>query len=313
MGRPEKELVLDGSPTRLFAHWLRHLRSTAGLTFEQLARRTGYSTTTLNDALRGRSHPSRSVTMAIVGACGGDCDNWALYWAQVHRALDKDVPVDACVITPPPWPTPVVPVAGARHEQCPTGCGRTDPHGWYTESVRTRLRLDTATPEAIEQRVVVATCEGLTRIPIAFSVPRHLADTSADHGLDTAVVRGGRLESHAHPYESYFQQDLVLPEPLRVGARHTYLLRLRIPPSQPMAPHFVHVPLTRSERFSLRVHFDPARPPRAVWELAGVPPAVIYQQIPGTPLVQPDRRGTVTVEFEAMRLGYGYGLCWQAG
>lgn len=313
MGRPEKEFVLDGSPTRLFAFWLRDLRSTAGLTFDQLARRTGYSTTTLNDAMRGLTHPTRPVTLAIVGACGGDRQKWAVFWGQVHRALDKDASAGPADLDPPPWDGPHGARGGVHGEQCPAGCPRTDPHGWYTESVQAHLSLDTPTPEAFERRVVVATCDGLAHIPVAFSVPRLDDGPAADHGLDVAVVQGGRLELREHPYESFFQQRLVLPSPLPAGARHMYELRLRIPPAQPMAPHFVHVPLTRSERFSLRVRFDPANPPRAVWRLAGVPTAVIYQQVPGTSVLRPDGRGTVAVEFEDMRVGYGYGLCWQEG
>lgn len=312
MGRPQKEIILDGSPTRLFALWLRDLRSTAGLTLEQLARRTGYGRTTVSDAMRGKDHPSRPVTLAVVGACGGDVDRWAVFWAEVRRALDPNAygPVD---ITPPPWdpPAPENGTHGVHGEQCPAGCTRTDPHGWYVESVHTQVRLDTPAAEAVERRVIVATCDGLTDIPVAFSVPRRAGDVTAGHGLDVSAVRGGRLELREHPYESYFQQRLVLPAPLRVGIRHEYVLRLRIPPAQPMAPHFVHIPLTRSEHFRLRVRFDPAREPRAVWQLAGVPPAVIYQQSPGTRLLSPDRRGTVAVEFEAMKVGYGYGLCWQ--
>ncbi|MGW0582871.1 hypothetical protein ACWD25_44740, partial [Streptomyces sp. NPDC002920] len=184
-------------------------------------------------------------------------------------------------------------------------------HGWYTESVSTRLRLDTATPEAIERRVVVSTCDGLRAVPVAVSVPRRSGDTAPAHGLEISVVRGGRLEQGEHRYESYFERRLVLPAPLAAGHRHLYALRLRIPPAQSMAPHFVHVPLTRSEHFRLEVHFDRANPPRTVWQLAGVPTAVIYQQSPGTPALHPDDRGVVAAEFGAMRVGYGYGLCWQ--
>ncbi|MEU0378669.1 helix-turn-helix transcriptional regulator [Streptomyces cyaneofuscatus] len=310
MGRPQKEIVLDGSPTRLFAYWLRDLRGSAGFTLEQLARRTGYGRTTVSDAMRGETQPSRPVTLAIVGACGGDVRRWGEYWAQVRRALDPDSPDGSDGVVPPPWDGPAGRTAGVHTEQCPADCARTDPHGWYTESVSTRLRLDTPTPEAWERRVVVATCDGLDRIPVGVSVPRRTGDTTGGHGLDISLVRGGRLADGVPQYESYFERFLVLPEPLRAGTRHVYEVRLRIPPAQPMAPHFVHVPLTRSEHFRLRVGFDRARLPRTVWRLAGVPTAVIYQHDPGTPALRPDERGLVDVEFTAMKVGYGYGLCW---
>ncbi|MEV5533593.1 helix-turn-helix domain-containing protein [Streptomyces prunicolor] len=310
MGRPQKEIVLDGSPARLFAHWLRDLRGSAGLTLDQLARRTGYGRTTVSDAMRGETHPTRPVTLAIVGACGGDVRRWGEYWAQVRRALDPDSPDGSAGVVPPPWDVPADRANGAHAEQCPADCARTEPHGWYTESVFTRLRLDTPTPEALERRVVVATCDGLARIPVGVSVPRRAGDTTARHELEISVVQGGRLADGGPQYESYFERFLVLPAPLKAGTRHVYELRLRIPPNQPMAPHFVHVPLTRSEHFRLRVAFDPARPPHTVWRLAGVPTAVIYQQNPGTPTLRPDEHGLVDVEFGAMKVGYGYGLSW---
>ncbi|MFJ8150713.1 helix-turn-helix domain-containing protein [Streptomyces sp. NPDC094468] len=306
MGRPQKEIVLDGSPVRLFAYWLRDLRGTAGLTLDQLARRTEYGRTTVSDAMRGEKLPTRPVTLAIVGVCGGDARRWAEYWAQVRRAMDPDCPDGPAGIVPPPWDG----TAPVHAEHCPAGCRRAEPHGWYTESVFTRLRLDTPAPEALERRTVVSTCDGLARIPVGVSVPRRAGDTSPGHGLEISVVHGGRLADGGPQYESYFERFLVLPAPLTAGMRHEYELRLRIPPAQPMAPHFVHVPLTRSERFRLRVGFDRARPPRAVWRLAGVPPAVIYQQNPGTPAQYPDEQGLVEVEFRAMKVGYGYGLCW---
>ncbi|WP_432019795.1 helix-turn-helix domain-containing protein [Streptomyces sp. 1222.5] len=310
MGRPQKDLVLDGSAERLFAYWLRDLRGSAGLTLEQLARRTGYGRTTVSDAMRGKTHPTRPVTLAIVGACGGDVRRWGEYWAQVRRALDPHCPDGPAAVTPPPWDGPADRAAGVHAEQCPADCARTEPHGWYTESVSTLLRLDTPTPEALERRIVVATCDGLARIPVGVSVPRRAGDTTPDHGLEISAVRGGRLADGGPQYESYFERFLILPVPLRAGTRHVYELRLRIPPAQPMAPHFVHVPLTRSEHFRLRVRFDRAKPPRAVWRLTGVPTAVIYQRNPGTPALSLDEHGLVEVEFTAMKVGYGYGLSW---
>ncbi|MFG1809254.1 helix-turn-helix domain-containing protein [Streptomyces sp. NPDC049040] len=310
MGRPEKPLSPDGPPALLFAYWLRELRDDSGMSYKALVNRTGYGKTTLNDAMGGRKQPSRAVTMAIVAACGGDSRRWAAFWSEVRRALDPQA-VGPVEIHPPPWDARPPARGGVHSEQCPPGCASTEPHGWYTASVLTQLTLDTPTPEAVERRVVVATCDGLARIPLAFSVPRHSADAAPRHGLDVSVRRGGRLAPGEQPYESFFRHELVLPAPLRAGERHEYVLRLRIPPKQPMAPHFVHVPLTRSERFGLRVRFDPARPPRAVWRLTGVPTAVIYQRTPGTALLRPDQDSCVTVDFDGMRVGYGYGLCWR--
>ncbi|MCM2422181.1 helix-turn-helix transcriptional regulator [Streptomyces sp. RKAG293] len=311
MGRPVKDIELDGSPIRLFAFWLRDLRGSADLTLEQLARRTGYGRTTVSDAMGGVTFPSRRVTLAVVEACAGDLTRWTVFWGQVRRALDRDPASGPADLTPPPWEQLRAPTAGESGPVCPPGCLRTDLHGYYTESVDTRLRLDTRAPEAVETRVVVSTCDRLARIPLAFSVPRHTDDVGTEHGLHVSVVRGGRLQSSEHPYESYFRQELALRDPVPVGARHIYVLRLRIPSAQPMAPHFVHIPLTRSERFRLHVRFDPARPPRTVWRLNGVPTAVIYQRLPGTSPLKVNPDATVAAGFTEMKVGYGYGLRWQ--
>ncbi|MDV7220433.1 helix-turn-helix transcriptional regulator [Streptomyces prunicolor] len=106
IGRPQKEIVLDGSPARLFAYRLRDLRASAGLTLDQLARRTGYGRTTVGAAMRGKGLATRPVTLAIVAACGGDIHRWGGYWMQVRRAMDPDSPYGLDGIVPPPWDSP---------------------------------------------------------------------------------------------------------------------------------------------------------------------------------------------------------------
>lgn len=301
MGRPEEPLVRDGSPIREFAFWLRDLRTRAGLTHSELAASTRYARSTLYAAFGGRWHPTREVTVALVRACGGDERQWLAYWQDTRRAMDRDVPPELRRAVVPPWLA-----AGAS----PAADDSADSGGWYVESVSAQLRLDTATPEAVEHRVIMATRDGLSELTTSVSVPRRGGRT-ADHGLDIACLRGGRLERPEQPFPSYFRQRLVLPSPLRAGERHGYVIRLRIPPRQPMAPHYVHVPHTRGERFTLRVHFDPARPPRSVRRLDGVPTAMIHEENPGTAEVAPDRFGLVTADFHHLRIGYGYGLSWQ--
>src|ERR1051326_5529776 len=70
MGRPERPLLQDGSPERELAFWLRDLRNKSGMTYDQLARQTEYSISTLQEAAAGRRLPTLSVTLAIVRACG---------------------------------------------------------------------------------------------------------------------------------------------------------------------------------------------------------------------------------------------------
>jgi hypothetical protein len=59
------------------------------------------------------------------------------------------------------------------------------------------------------------------------------------------------------------------------------------------------------------VRFNPQRLPKAVWLLNGAPTAVIYDRAPISETLVPDRFGEVHVSFRALRLGLGYGLCWQ--
>lgn len=332
MGRPQKPLERDGSPVREFAFWLRDLRKTSGLTYEQLGKSAHYATSTVQEATAGRRLPTLRVTMAFVKACGGDPGEWRAYWTQVQRALDQDAP-DGCLgsITPQ-WagkesPDFTRPADRGHPEEFPpadpgqrvadqrTG-GPIPPvtpeaEGWYVESFSALLRLDTEPIEALEQRIIVATSDGLSELATSVSVPRHSTDVEHEHGLESELLYGGSLEVREQPYESYFRNVIVLPRPLSRGERHRYALRLRIPPGQRMAPHYVYVPFNRSDQFELRVRFDPRHLPRAIWMLQGAPTAVIYERGPAPQTLVPDRFGEVHVAFHAPRQGLGYGVCWQ--
>jgi transcriptional regulator with XRE-family HTH domain len=87
----------DEGPLQAFAHDLRKLRDKAGTpTYRILARKAGYSPATLSEAARGQRRPSLDVTMAYVGACGGDPDEWRLRWHELPatetRTSAKAVP-----------------------------------------------------------------------------------------------------------------------------------------------------------------------------------------------------------------------------
>lgn len=320
MGRPQEPLERDGSPVRELAFWLRDLRSRAGLTYEQVGKNAHYATSTVQEATAGRRLPTLRVVMAFVKACDGDMAAWRLYWGQVRRALDRDAPSGMIIPIVPPWaersdpgplwqsgrwPAPDSRLAG------PGQSGADDTDGWYVESFTALLRLDTEPIEAEEQRVIVATVDGLSELVTSISVPRHPGDVGREHRLDAELLHGGSLELREQPYESYFRNVIALPRALRAGEHHQYALRLRIPPQQPMAPHYVHVPFRRSDYFELRVRFSREHPPRAVWILSGAPTAVIYERGPATETLVLDRFGEIHVEFRDLKLGLGYGVCWQ--
>jgi hypothetical protein len=313
MGRPQKPLDRDGSAVREFAFWLRDLRKRSGLTYDQLGKNAHYATSTVQAATAGNRLPTLRVTMAIVKVCGGDMQQWRDYWTQIQRALDRGAPHGLERPVTPPW-AHRVPSAGPVP---PAEAGETrppQPHdpldGWFIESFTALLRLDAEPVEALEHRVVVSTVDGLSELETSVSVPRHPDDAGQAHRLDSELLYGGSLELREQPYESYFRNVIVLPRPLRPGERHKYALRLRIPPGQPMAPHYVHVPFRRSDHFDLRVRFDPQHLPRAVWVLRAAPTAVIYEREPAAETVLPDRFGEVQVSFRELRPGLGYGLRW---
>ncbi|MBV9451910.1 MAG: helix-turn-helix transcriptional regulator [Streptosporangiaceae bacterium] len=318
MGRPEKPLDRDGSAVREFAFWLRDLRKRSGLTYDQLGKNAHYATSTVQAATAGNRFPTLRVTMAIVKACGGDTREWRDYWTQIQRALDRGAPDGLERPITPPWASPAttaipVPVStpegsAATSEVKPQRREAGD--GWFTESFTALLRLDIEPIEAMERRLIVATTDDLTELATSVSVPRHPDDVSGGHGLDSELLYGGSLELREQPYESYFRNVIVLPRPLRQGERHEYALRLRIPPGQPMAPHYVYVPFHPSDHFDLRIRFPLRDPPRAVWVLRAVPTAVIYEGKPTAETLVPDRFGEVHVSFHDLQLGFGYGLCW---
>ena len=68
-----------------FAADLDELRLLVGLTYRELARRTGCARSTLHDALTGRRFPRLDTVLPIVRACGGDVASWRERWAAAGR------------------------------------------------------------------------------------------------------------------------------------------------------------------------------------------------------------------------------------
>jgi hypothetical protein len=182
MGRPQEALDRDGSPVREFAFWLRDLRHRSGLTYEQLGKSAHYATSTMQAATTGRRFPTLRVTMAFVAACGGDEPAWRAYWAQTRRLLDKGVPDDASESVSPPWARGVPRAADSRLAD-----------GWYIESFTALLRLDVEPVEALEQRRIVATADGVSELVTSVSVPRHAHAPDRPHGLESELLYGGLI------------------------------------------------------------------------------------------------------------------------
>ncbi len=312
MGRPEEPLDRDGSPVREFAFWLRDLRRRSGLTYEQLGRATHYATSTVQAATAGRRLPTLKVTVAFVRACGGDEAQWRWYWGQIRRLLDPVAPPGGDQAVLPPWGRPGTASAGAPAQAGgPADEDEATADGWFVESFSALLRLDAEPVEAWERRRIAATADGVRHLVTSVSVPRHPGDDARQQGLESEIMYGGAIEVRRQPYDSYFQNVIALPRALRVGDRHEYAIRLRIPPGQRMFPHYVHIPHQRSDYFELRVRFDPRRSPAAIWLVRASPRTVIYRGEPTGERLTADCFGEVHVSFRDLRPGMGYGVCWR--
>ncbi len=318
MGRPQAHLERDGTPVREFAFWLRDLRNRSGLTYDQVAKATHYGTSTLQAATSGERLPTLKVVLAFVEACDGDVAEWHSYWTQLRRILDPDVPSSASMSVTPPWISASEPVSpaqatGAAVPPVPPSAaasGAATADGWYVESFKALLRLDVEPVEAIEQRTIVATADGLDELSTSICVPRHHDDTGGSHELDAELLHGGSLVLREHPFETFFRNVIALPKPLRAGDRHEYALRVWLPPGQQLATHYVHVPFRRSDAFELHVRFKRGHLPSAVWQVSGVPNTVIYERTPPSETLTPDRFGEIHVAFRDLQVGFGYGICW---
>ncbi|MEV7861217.1 helix-turn-helix domain-containing protein [Streptomyces hirsutus] len=82
-GRREVPVDPAAGPVQRFAFELRTLRAEAGgITYRALARRAGYSVTTLSQAAAGEQLPTLPVVLAYVRACGGEAAQWEARWKE---------------------------------------------------------------------------------------------------------------------------------------------------------------------------------------------------------------------------------------
>jgi serine/threonine protein kinase/transcriptional regulator with XRE-family HTH domain len=97
MGRRERPLA--PGPLSEFAHDLRQLRATAGLTYRVMAERARYSASALSSAASSQTFPSLAVTRAYVAACGGDVAAWEQRWRELAARLRDNSPEDVSAET----------------------------------------------------------------------------------------------------------------------------------------------------------------------------------------------------------------------
>jgi hypothetical protein len=182
---------------------------------------------------------------------------------------------------------------------------------WQVQSIRAFLRLDGPSPELTDQRTVLITRDNVDEIITRFSLPRWAGAAAGSHDLITELLYGGRIRDHERPSVEHFRYFVELPRRYHRGETHEYGIRFRIPPGQPMAPHYALVPLLTVKSLDLTVRFAPSRLPLRAWRLDGVPPRMIDSPLPGhDKLLQVDRFGEVRISFRNLRQGFGYGARW---
>lgn len=181
--------------------------------------------------------------------------------------------------------------------------------GWYVDEFRSLVRLDNDAPEVTEVRRIVATTP-ISCIEASVSLPRAVVGR-ATHDMHIAMLYGGRLHRRDRLSMSHFRYDIELATPLRRGQSHEYSVRLRIPPGQGMRTHYVFVPHRRCDQFEVRIRFGPARSPRALWRVDGLPIRVVDDAAPSGTLLSLDRVGEVIAQFRDLKLGLGYGIQWK--
>ncbi|MEU9467058.1 helix-turn-helix domain-containing protein [Streptomyces avermitilis] len=103
-GRREVPVDPGAGPVQRFAFELRKLRSEAGgITYRVLARRAGYSITTLSQAAGGEQLPTLPVVLAYAAACGGDPVEWQARWKQAMAEVAASGPEEADVAAQSPY------------------------------------------------------------------------------------------------------------------------------------------------------------------------------------------------------------------
>ncbi|KND41655.1 nSTAND1 domain-containing NTPase [Streptomyces stelliscabiei] len=103
MGRPELPVDPAAGPVQRLAHDLRELRCSAGgVSYRTMAKKAGFSVTTLAKAASGERLPSLAVLQAYVRACGEDPAPWEARWAEAEaEALAREGKREDDDVAPP--------------------------------------------------------------------------------------------------------------------------------------------------------------------------------------------------------------------
>ncbi|MDT3438254.1 MULTISPECIES: hypothetical protein [unclassified Pseudofrankia] len=181
--------------------------------------------------------------------------------------------------------------------------------GWYVERVWALMRLDAPTPELLESRRIVAVEDGLREVALSMSLPRPPDAPPSPRDLGVDVMFGGRIVRVDRRGDTLFSPVLRLPHPLGAEERHEFGCVWRVPPGQPMVPHYAMNPTIRCDALDLRVRFPEGAEPK-VHRLDGLPLRAVEDLAIDLPVVPLDGAGEVSARFGHLGLGLSYGLRW---
>ncbi|MEV6844499.1 helix-turn-helix transcriptional regulator [Actinoplanes sp. NPDC051411] len=151
MARQERPVDPADGPLQALAHELRKLRVEAGNpTYRTLARRTGYSASTLSEAANGKRKPTLDVLLAYVGALNGDPDKWRERWEALGGGTGATTPNPA----EPEEQAASEERAAARETAAPYG--RAEPREPATAGERAAVREPAAPPGRAEPDAAAA-------------------------------------------------------------------------------------------------------------------------------------------------------------
>lgn len=181
----------------------------------------------------------------------------------------------------------------------------TAPDGWRLAELRTLVRLDTPTPEAHENRRIIATRPDLTEVIAWMDVPP--GPGKAPGPVSVEVLYGGRLERKEQPSSSRFHFVVQLPTALQPGEEHEYGLLLRMPES--MRPHVIFSPECPCDVYDLRVRFGAGGEPAWIRRVDGETVRMLDTAEPANDVTL-DEAGEIRLRFNNPTLYLCYGLQW---
>jgi transcriptional regulator with XRE-family HTH domain len=100
MGRREAPVRASSKAMSELALWLRSERSRSGLTYAQLASRTGISAPTLSRATKGGRLPTQTVVEAFARGCGADVRKATALWRRARYANERSGREEPALVLP---------------------------------------------------------------------------------------------------------------------------------------------------------------------------------------------------------------------